>query len=168
MKIEMTVIGNPGTLSKRNAILLISTGQKIVYLSIIILKLKELFMNLSERVHPVDALNLILEKYDYLEYDESNSESIVKLRVKVKETCLEIERDSAVMHRIKKELELATDRFYVPILNPVSGSPSQEIREKNGHISLCMRSHAPERQTKSHEIGLKNWSLKERTKHRQF
>ena len=100
MKIEMTVIGNPGTLSKRNAILLISTGQKIVYLSIIILKLKELFMNLSERVHPVDALNLILEKYDYLEYDESNSESIVKLRVKVKETCLEIERDSAVMHRI--------------------------------------------------------------------
>ena len=130
MKIEMTVIGNPGTLSKRNAILLISTGQKIVYLSIIILKLKELFMNLSERKHPVDALNLILEKYDYLEYDESNSESIVKLRVKVKETCLEIGRDSAVMHRIKNELERATGRFYVPILNPVSGSPSQEIRDK--------------------------------------
>ena len=78
---------------------------------------------------PISALNLILESYDYLEYDESNSESIAKLRVKVKETCLEAERDSAVMHRIKNELELATGRFYVTILNPVSGSPSEEIRD---------------------------------------
>ncbi len=77
---------------------------------------------------PVSALNLILESYDYLEYDETVSDGIAKLRVKVKETCLEVERDSAVMHRIKNELELATGRFYIPILNPVSGSPSEEIR----------------------------------------
>ena len=78
---------------------------------------------------PISALNLILESYDYLEYDEKTSEGIVKLRVKVKETCLEAERDSAVMHHIKNELERATGRFYVPILNPVSGSPSEEIRD---------------------------------------
>lgn len=78
---------------------------------------------------PISALNLILESYDYLEYDESNSESIVKLRVKVRETCLEAERDSEVMFRIKNELERATGRFYVPILNPVSGSPSEEVRD---------------------------------------
>ena len=58
------------------------------------------------------------------------SEDIVKLRVKVKETCLEAERDSVVMHHIKNQLEQATGRFYVPILNPVSGSPSQEILDK--------------------------------------
>ena len=78
---------------------------------------------------PISALNHILEDYDYLEYDERTSEGIVKLRVKVKETCLETERDSAVMHRIKNELELATGRFYVVTLNPVSGSPSEEVRD---------------------------------------
>ena len=76
------------------------------------------------------ALNFILASYDYLEYDEINSEGIVKLRVKVKDTFLQAERDSEVMHRIKNELESATGRFYVPILNPVSGLPSEEIREK--------------------------------------
>ena len=76
------------------------------------------------------ALNLILESYDYLEYDEKASKGIVKLRVKVKETCLEAERDIAVMFHIENELELATGRFYIPILNPVSGSPSQESRDK--------------------------------------
>ena len=79
---------------------------------------------------PINALNRILEPYDYLEYDDSASEGIVKLRVKVKETCLEAERDSEVMHHIKNELGSATGRFYVSILNPVSGSPSQEIRDK--------------------------------------
>ena len=78
---------------------------------------------------PIQALNRILESYDYLEYDESNSEGIVKLRVNVKDAYLEVERDSAVMHHIKDELGLATGRFYVPILNPVSGSPSEEIRD---------------------------------------
>ena len=78
---------------------------------------------------PIRVLNLILESYDYLEYDESNSEGIVKLRVKVKDVYLEAERDSAVMHHIKNELELATGRFYVPVLNPVSGSPSKEVRD---------------------------------------
>ena len=81
-------------------------------------------------VDPVSALKFILEDYDYLEYDERNSEDIVKLRVKVKETFLETERDSVVMHHIKNQLEQATGRFYVPILNPVSGSPSQEILDK--------------------------------------
>lgn len=78
---------------------------------------------------PISALNLILESYDYLEYDEGNSEGIVKLRVKVRDACLEAERDSEVMYHIKNELELATGRFYVPTLNPVSGSPSEEIRD---------------------------------------
>ena len=85
-------------------------------------------MDLSERAHPVDALNLILEKYDYLEYDNEYSSDIKKLRVKV--TRLEVQRDIAVISRIKDELGRATGRFYVPILNPVSGSPSQEIRDK--------------------------------------
>ena len=79
---------------------------------------------------PVSALNRILESYDYLEYDEKASKGIVKLRVKVKETCLEAEHDSKVMHHIENELELATGRFYIPILNPVSGSPSQGSRDK--------------------------------------
>ena len=79
---------------------------------------------------PVSALNLILESYDYLEYDEKASKGIVKLRVKVKETCLEAERDIAVMFHIENELELATGRFYIPILNPVSGSPTGESRQK--------------------------------------
>ena len=79
---------------------------------------------------PVSALNRILESYDYLEYDEKASKGIVKLRVKVKETCLEAEHDSKVMHHIENELELATGRFYAAILNPVSGSPSQEILDK--------------------------------------
>ncbi len=79
---------------------------------------------------PVIALNFILQDYDYLEYDERNSEGIHKLRVKVKETHLDVERDSAVMHYIKHQLEQATGRFYVPILNPISGSPSQEILDK--------------------------------------
>ena len=79
---------------------------------------------------PVSALNRILESYDYLEYDEKASKGIVKLRVKVKETCLEAEHDSKVMHHIENELELATGRFYAAILNPVSCSPSQEIRDK--------------------------------------
>ena len=78
---------------------------------------------------PISALNLILESYDYLEYDERNSEGIVKLRVKVRDACLEAERDSEVMHHIKNELELATGRYYVPTLNSVSGSPSEEIRD---------------------------------------
>ena len=82
-----------------------------------------------ETQDPVSVLNRILESYDYLEYDESNSEGIVKLRVKVKDACLEAERDSEVMHHIRNELELATGRFYVPILNPVSGSPSEEARD---------------------------------------
>ena len=79
---------------------------------------------------PVSALNLILESYDYLEYDEKASKGIVRLRVKVKETCSEAERDIAVMFHIENELELATGRFYIPILNPVSGSPTQEERDK--------------------------------------
>ncbi len=79
---------------------------------------------------PISALNRILESYDYLEYDESNSEGIVKLRVKVKDDCLEVDRDIHVMHHIKNELELATDRFYVPILNPGSGTPSLEEKSK--------------------------------------
>lgn len=78
---------------------------------------------------PISALDRILESYDYLEYDEGASDGIAKLRVKVKETCLESERDSEVMFQIKNELERATERFYVPILNPVSGSPSEEIRD---------------------------------------
>ena len=91
---------------------------------------RDLIKEWMEIQDPISALNSILDSYDYLEYDERASKGIVKLRVKVKETRLEAERDSAVMHRIKNELELATDRFYVPILNPVSGSPSQEIRDK--------------------------------------
>ena len=89
---------------------------------------------------PIQALNRILESYDYLEYDESDSEGIVKLRIKV--TCLEAERDSAVMHRIKNELEFATGRFYVPILNPESGSPSEEIRDtKWRYFTLHEKDH---------------------------
>ena len=92
--------------------------------------LRPLFEYVFMKYDPISALNRILESYDYLEYDESNSEGIVKLRVKVQETCLEAERDSEVMFHIKNELERATGRFYVPILNPVSGSPSQEIRDQ--------------------------------------
>ena len=75
---------------------------------------------------PISALNRILESYEYLEYDESNSDGIVKLRVKVKDDCLDVERDIQVMFHIKNELELATDRFYVSTLDPGSGSPSLE------------------------------------------
>lgn len=50
---------------------------------------------------PVSALNRILESYDYLEYDERNYQDTVKLRIKVKETYLEAERDSQVMFDIK-------------------------------------------------------------------
>ena len=79
---------------------------------------------------PISVLNRILEEsYDYLEYDERNSEGIVKLRVKVKETSLDAERNSNVMYLIKRDLERETGRYYVPILNPVSGSPSDETRE---------------------------------------
>ena len=78
---------------------------------------------------PISALNRILEPYGYLEYDERNSEGIVKLRVKVKETCLDAERDSNDMNLIKRDLERATGRYYVPILKPVSGSPSEDIRD---------------------------------------
>ena len=87
-------------------------------------------MQLWEDQEIVDALKQILEEYCYLEYDEAASDSIVKLRVRVKETCLEAERDISVMHHIKHELEGATGRYYVPIINPVSGSPSQEIRDR--------------------------------------
>ena len=91
--------------------------------------LRPLFEYTLMKHNSISALNPILKDYPYLEYDEINSEGIVKLRVKVRETCLETERDSEVMHRIKNELESATGRFYVPILNPVSGSPSEEIRD---------------------------------------
>lgn len=86
-------------------------------------------MTLLERQQdPVNALKHILESYDYLEYDEENSESPEKLRVKV--TCLEAERDIAVASHIRSELDRVTGRYYVEIINPVSGSPSQEIRDK--------------------------------------
>lgn len=91
--------------------------------------LRPLFEYIYMKYDSISELNRILEDYDYLEYDESNSEGIVKLRVKVRDTCLEAERDSEVMFHIKNELERATGRFYVPILNPVSGSPSEEIRD---------------------------------------
>ena len=94
---------------------------------------------------PIDALKQILEDYDYLEYDERSSEGIVKLRVKVKETCLEARRDSAVMHHIKNELEGATGRYYVPILNPVSGSPSQEIRDRKWRYFTLHEKDRPRR-----------------------
>ena len=93
----------------------------------------------------ISALNRILESYDYLEYDERSSEGIVKLSVKVKETCLEARRDSAVMHHIKNELEGATGRYYVPILNPVSGSPSQEIRERKWRYFTLHEKDRPRR-----------------------
>ena len=65
--------------------------------------------------------------------------------VKVKDTCLEVERDSEVMYRIKNELELATGRFYVPILNPVSGSPSGgNPRHKVEIFHFAWRRIAPE------------------------
>ena len=88
--------------------------------------LRPLFEYVFMKHDSINALNRILENYDYLEYDESNSEGIVKLRVKVKETCLEAERDSEVMHQIKNELESATGRFYVPI-HPVLRSLSDEV-----------------------------------------
>lgn len=91
--------------------------------------LRPLFEYILVKHNSISALNRILKDYPYLEYDEINSEGIVKLRVKVRETCLDTDRDSEVMHRIKNELESATGRLYVPILNPVSGSPSEEIRD---------------------------------------
>ena len=91
---------------------------------------------------PISPLNRILETYDYLEYDERNSEGIVKLRVKVKETCLDAERDSNVMYLIKRDLERETGRYYVPILNPVSGSPPDEIRDTRWrYFTLHERPH---------------------------
>ena len=78
---------------------------------------------------PISALNLILESYDYLEYDENASEGIAELCVKVKDACLEAERDSEVMHQIKNELESATGRFYVRI-HPVLRSPSDEVWDR--------------------------------------
>ena len=94
---------------------------------------------------PISALNRILDAYDYLEYDESNSEDIVKLRVKVKDNCLDVERDSQVMFHIKHELELATGRFYVSILNPVSGSPTQEERNKKWRYFTLRETEPPRR-----------------------
>ncbi len=91
--------------------------------------LRPLFEYVFMKCDSISALNRILEDYDYLEYDESNSKGIVKLSVKVKDAYLEAERNSAVIPYIKNELELATGRFYVPILNPVSGSPSEEVRD---------------------------------------
>ena len=94
---------------------------------------------------PVSELNRILESYDYLEYDESNSDGIVKLRVKVKDDYLEVDRDIHVMNHIKNELELATDRFYVPILNPGSGSPTQEERDKKWTFFTLHEKERPRR-----------------------
>lgn len=94
---------------------------------------------------PIGELSRILGSYDYLEYDESNSEDIVKLRVKVKDTCLDVERDSQVMFNIKHELEIATGRFYVPILNPVSGSPTQEERDKKWRYFTLHEAEPPRR-----------------------
>ncbi len=94
---------------------------------------------------PLSALNRILESYEYLEYDESNSEGIVKLRVKVKDDCLEVDRDIHVMNHIKNELELATDRFYVPILNPGSGSPSLEEKFKKWRYFTLHEKEPPRR-----------------------
>ncbi len=94
---------------------------------------------------PISALNRILDSYDYLEYDESNSEGIVKLRVKVKDDFLDAERDSQVMIHIKNELEIATDRFYIPILNPVSGSPSEEERDKKWTFFTLHEKERPRR-----------------------
>lgn len=94
---------------------------------------------------PISALNSILDSYDYLEYDESNSAGIVKLRVKVKDSCLEVERDRQVMIHIKNELELATDRFYIPTLNPVSGSPTQEERDKKWTFFTLHEKEPPRR-----------------------
>ena len=98
---------------------------------------------LEHQQDPVTALKRILEDYDYLEYDERASEGIEKLRVKV--TCLEAERDSAVMSHIKNKLERATGRFYVPILNPVSGSPSDEIRDKKWTYFTLHEKNRPRR-----------------------
>ena len=94
---------------------------------------------------PISALNRILDSYDYLEYDESNSEGIVKLRVKVKDDFLDAERDIQVMIQIKNELEIATDRFYVPILNPVSGSPSEEEKFKKWRYFTLHEKEPPRR-----------------------
>lgn len=94
---------------------------------------------------PISALNRILDSHDYLEYDERNSDGIVRLRVKVKDNCLDAERDSQVMFHINNELELATDRYYIPILNPMSGSPSQEERDKKWTYFTLHEAEPPSR-----------------------
>ena len=102
-------------------------------------------MQLREDQEIVDALNQILEDYDYLEYDEAASDSIVKLRVRVKETCLKAERDISVMHHIKHKLERTTGQYYVPIINPVSGSPSEEARDKKWRYFTLHEKDRPRR-----------------------
>lgn len=107
--------------------------------------LRPLFEYVFMKHDSISELNRILEGYPYLEYDESNSDGIVKLRVKVKEACLEVDRDSAVMHRIKNELESATGRFYVPILNPGSDLPSQEILDQRWRYFTLREKDRPRR-----------------------
>ena len=85
-------------------------------------------MKLLEHQEPVSALKDILENYDYLKYDEGGSSGIVKLRIKVKETHLDADRDIAVADHIKNKLEHATERHYVLIFNPKTGSPLEDSR----------------------------------------
>ena len=61
----------------------------------------------------VEALNKILEDYDYLEYDEAASKRINALKVKV--TRSDVKRDISVAGRICRALEKETGRrFFVP------------------------------------------------------
>lgn len=106
---------------------------------------KEFIMKLLEHQEPVRALKDILENYDYLKYDEGGSSSIVKLRVKVKETHLDAERDIAVADHIKKKLTHATGRYYVLIFNPKTGSPLEDNRNKSWTY-FTLHEKAPPRQ----------------------
>ena len=70
-------------------------------------------MLLSENREVVDALNRILESYDYLEYDEQSSKRLNGLRVKV--TNLDADRNISVAGHICNALHEKTKRrFFVP------------------------------------------------------
>ena len=72
-------------------------------------------MNLSEDQGIVEQLKDILKKYDYLAYDEEYSRNRDLLRVKVKGTRLDAERDSNDIWNIHRALEKATgQQFYQP------------------------------------------------------
>ena len=65
----------------------------------------------------VSALKCILERYDYLEYDESGSEISGSdvLKVRVKESHISTERDISVAGRICRALKKKTGKsFFAP------------------------------------------------------